>query len=171
MSKDGLKPIGAIVKDAVSGLDGPVPSIHETPPPARRGFTQADQVDQLVWASEQDPEMGFMARMIALCSASRAPTPATSTSTSGSQRPLQTHHGCRWRQQAPLRQPPAPAAGLGLNRSGTYPKPRAGPGFVRSPSSCATLGMLKQRQRRHYVAFAPGSATRWTGSFSATCLN
>ena len=71
MSKDGLKPIGAIVKDAVSGLDGPVPSIHETPPPARRGFTQADQVDQLVWASEQDPEMGFMARMMALCSLPR----------------------------------------------------------------------------------------------------
>ena len=36
-------------------------------PQARRGFTRADQVDQLVAASEANPERGFMARMMALC--------------------------------------------------------------------------------------------------------
>ena len=30
MSKDGLKPIGEIVKDALSGMGGPVPAIRET---------------------------------------------------------------------------------------------------------------------------------------------
>ena len=34
-------------------------------------FTQADQVDQLVGASEADPDLGFMARMMALCSLPR----------------------------------------------------------------------------------------------------
>ena len=40
-------------------------------PQAHHHFTQADQVDQLAWASEADPEMGFMARMMALCSLPR----------------------------------------------------------------------------------------------------
>ena len=34
-------------------------------------FTQVDQVDQLVWASEADPDIGFMARVMALCSLPR----------------------------------------------------------------------------------------------------
>ena len=65
--KQGLVPIGEVF----GGLDGPVKAIREASPQARHHFTQADQVDQLVWASEQDPEMGFMARMMALCSLPR----------------------------------------------------------------------------------------------------
>ena len=63
-----LVPIG----EALSGLGGLVPAIRETPPPARRGFTLADQVDRLVSASEADPDMGFMARTMALCSLPRS---------------------------------------------------------------------------------------------------
>ena len=66
--RGGLVPIG----DAVSGLDdGPVTAIRDASPPARRGFTLADQVDQLVTASEVDPDLGFMARLMALCSLPR----------------------------------------------------------------------------------------------------
>ena len=62
--RGGLVPIG----DAVSGLDdGPVTAIRDASPPARRGFTLADQVHQLVSASEADPDLGFMARLMALC--------------------------------------------------------------------------------------------------------
>ena len=71
MSKDGLKPIGEIVKGALSGLPAPVPALRKSPPPAQRYFTQADQVDQLVRASEADPDLGFMARTMALCSLPR----------------------------------------------------------------------------------------------------
>ena len=39
--RDGLVPIG----DALSDLGGPVQALRETPPPARRGFTLADQVN------------------------------------------------------------------------------------------------------------------------------
>ena len=68
MSKDGLKPIGEIVKDALSGMAGAVQALRATPRPSQRHFTQADQVNQLVSASEADPDRGFMARTMALCS-------------------------------------------------------------------------------------------------------
>ena len=54
----GLVPVGEVIAD----LDGPVKAIREASPPARRGFTLADQVNQLVGASEADPDRGFMAR-------------------------------------------------------------------------------------------------------------
>ena len=63
-----LVPIGEVVAD----LPGPVKALRKTPPPARRGFTLADQVNQLVGASEVDPERGFMARTMALCSLPRS---------------------------------------------------------------------------------------------------
>ena len=66
--QDSLVPIG----EALADLGGPVQAIRETPPPARRGFTLADQVNQLVGAREADPERGFMARTMALCSLPRS---------------------------------------------------------------------------------------------------
>ena len=61
-----LVPIGEVV----SGLDD-VPALREASPQARHHFTQADQVNQLVTASEADPDLGFQARMMALCSLPR----------------------------------------------------------------------------------------------------
>ena len=40
-------------------------------PPTQRHFTRADQVNQLIGASEADPDLGFMARTMALCSLPR----------------------------------------------------------------------------------------------------
>ena len=59
------------VAEVIADLPGPVQALRKTPPPARRGFTLADQVNQLVGASEADPDLGFMARMMALCSLPR----------------------------------------------------------------------------------------------------
>ena len=59
------------VGDALSGMDGPVNPHRDVSPQARHHFTQADQVNQLVSASEADPDLGFMARMMALCSLPR----------------------------------------------------------------------------------------------------
>ena len=53
------------------GLDEPVTENLQTSPQAGRGFTRFDQVNQLVGASEADPDLGFMARMMALCSLPR----------------------------------------------------------------------------------------------------
>ena len=67
--RGGLVPIG----DAVSGLDDVlVSALRNDSPQARRGFTLADQVNQLVSASEADPDLGFMARLLALCSLPRS---------------------------------------------------------------------------------------------------
>ena len=63
-----LVPIGEVV----SGLDdAPRLAIREESPQARHHFTRADQVNQLVGASEADPDLGFMARLLALCSLPR----------------------------------------------------------------------------------------------------
>ena len=62
-----LVPIG----EALADLGGPVKAIREAPPQARHHFTRADQVNQLAAASEADPDLGFMARLMALCSLPR----------------------------------------------------------------------------------------------------
>ena len=46
-------------------------ALRDTSPQARHHFTLADQVNQLVRASEVDPDRGFMARLLALCSLPR----------------------------------------------------------------------------------------------------
>ena len=65
--RDELVPIG----DALSRLDGPVAAIRDASPQALHHYTLADQVDQLVSASEAEPDLGFMARMLVLCSLPR----------------------------------------------------------------------------------------------------
>ena len=62
-----LVPIGEVIAD----LPGPVKAIREATPQALHHFTQADQVNQLVGASEADPDLGFMARLLALCALPR----------------------------------------------------------------------------------------------------
>ena len=59
------------IAEVIAALPGPVQAFREAEPPARRGFTVADQVHQLVSASEADPERGFMARLMVLCSLPR----------------------------------------------------------------------------------------------------
>ena len=66
--RGGLVPIG----DALSGMGGPVKKALQPSPQARHHFTRFNQVNQLVVASEADPDLGFMARMMALCSLPRA---------------------------------------------------------------------------------------------------
>ena len=65
--RNGLVPIASALTD----LPGPVQALI----PCRstqHHFTLADQVDQLVTASETTPDLGFMARLLALCSLPRS---------------------------------------------------------------------------------------------------
>ena len=59
------------VAEVVSGLNGPVKKLRDASPQALHHFTQADQVNQLVEASEADTDLGFMGRTMALCSLPR----------------------------------------------------------------------------------------------------
>ena len=65
--RDGVVPIGEVL----SGLDGPVKKSLQPTPQARHHFTRFNQVEQLVGANEADADLGFMARMMALCSLPR----------------------------------------------------------------------------------------------------
>ena len=62
-----LVPIGEVVAD----LDGPVQALIPSRS-TQHHFTLADQVNQLVGASEATPDRGFMARTMALCSLPRS---------------------------------------------------------------------------------------------------
>ena len=59
------------VAEVLSDLPGPVQALRDTSPQALHHFTRFDQVNQLVEASEADPDLGFMARLLALCSLPR----------------------------------------------------------------------------------------------------
>ena len=65
--RGGLVPID----DALSSMGGSVKAIRDASPQALHHFTRFDQVNQLVGASEADPDLGFMARLLALCSLPR----------------------------------------------------------------------------------------------------
>ena len=60
------------VAEVVSGLNGSVKAIRDASPQALHHFTRFDQVNQLVEAGEADPDLGFMARLMALCSLPRS---------------------------------------------------------------------------------------------------
>ena len=59
------------VAEALADLPGSAQAIRKASPQAVHHFTQADQVNQLVSASEADANLGFMARLMALCSLPR----------------------------------------------------------------------------------------------------
>ena len=67
--QDGVVPLG----DVIAGVELPDGRALPRPstPQARHHFTQLDQVTQPVSAREADPELGFMARLLALCSLPR----------------------------------------------------------------------------------------------------
>ena len=94
--QQGLVPIGEVIAD----LPGLVQAIREASPQARHHFTQADQVFQFVSASEADPDLGFMARLLALCSLPRT-NPGKPAPVQARERPLQAGYDRGNRQQAP----------------------------------------------------------------------
>ena len=60
------------ISEAVSGLDDEMAkALRDATRQSRHHFTQADQVNQLVSASEVDADLGFMAQLLALCSLPR----------------------------------------------------------------------------------------------------
>ena len=140
--RDSVAPIGNLFSELE---DGPVETLRQPSPQALHHFTQADQVNQLVGASEADTNLGFIARLMALCSLPRT-NPSRPPSIQARQRSLHAHRDSDRKRQAPLRQPAPPVDGLALDRSGTHSKPR-------DRSRPLTIGVHavtrnQQRQRR-----------------------
>ena len=138
---------------------GPVKSIRDDSPQARRGFTVADQVDRLVWASEAAPDRGFMARMMALCSLPRTnPRDRLRYVRRNGSYTLVMNAGRTL--QAALRLPSALADGVDFDGGRAHSKPRVGSRDSLSIScgnSASTAATAK-----HTL----GSATRWSASLT-----
>ena len=66
--RGGCVPIG----DVAGTLPGVVPRGRAMSAQTRHHFTTLRQVNQLIEASEAEPDLGFMARLLALCSLPRA---------------------------------------------------------------------------------------------------
>ena len=147
-----LVPIGEVVTD----LGGPVQALRETPPSARRGFTLADQVNQLVSASEADPDRGFMARTMALCSLPRS-NPGNRLQYKRQNGPFTLGMIAGLDNKLPYGKPAPLVAGLGLDRSGTDPKPRAGSGSF-ALQVHADIGGLRQQWENTNPASQPDEA-------------
>ena len=71
--RDGFVPLGDVAEAVELPGESPARPSH---------FTRLDQVTQLVGARDADSDVGFQARMMALCSLPRT-NPATGFSTSG----------------------------------------------------------------------------------------
>ena len=121
--RDGLVPIGEVF----GGLNGPVKAIREASPQALHHFTQAEQVNRLVTARKSDPDLGFQARMMALCSLPRS-NPGQRKEYVRRNGPYTLGNECRNRQQTSLRHPAALADGVGFDRSGQNAVARVGVG-------------------------------------------
>ena len=67
---DGFVPIGDVA-DGLSLPGGRALTHRAATPQARHHFTKLNRVTQLVGARDADPEIGFMARLLALCSLPR----------------------------------------------------------------------------------------------------
>ena len=127
-----------------------MPAIRDASPQARHHFTRFDQVNQLVGASEADPDLGFMARLMALCSLPRT-NPGNRTSVQARQRPLHAHHD---RKPGEYKLPfghlrRASDPGLGLDGGRAHSIPRVDSGSIRCPSSCGKLGVYSSRAAKH----------------------
>ena len=118
--RNGLVPVGEVF----GGLDGPVKAHRDTSPQARHHFTQADQVHQLVGASEADPDLGFMARTMALCSLPRT-NPGNQHQYKRQNGPFKLIMIAGGDNKLPYGNLPRLFAGMGLHRSRADPKARA----------------------------------------------
>ena len=115
-----LVPVG----EALADLGGPVQALREASPQAHYHFTLSDQVNQLVSASEADPDLGFMGRTMALCSLPRT-NPGNRLQYVRRNGPYQLYMIAGGGNKLPYGSlPAAPDPGLGVHRSGADPKPR-----------------------------------------------
>ena len=121
--RDGFVPLGDIAGTVELPGDR---ALTPAAPEARHHFTRLDQINQLVDASEADADLGFMARLLALCSLPRT-NPGDRLQYKRVNGPVHVGHVLKRRDQTAVRQPASVAPGVGLHRSGTDAKPRAHP--------------------------------------------
>ena len=112
-------------------------------PQAKHHFTRFAQVNELVGASEAYPDLGFMARMMALCSLPRT-NPGDRIQYKRVNGPYTLYMTAGGGNKLPYGNLAAPDPSLGFDRSGADPKPSVDPGFFAFRVH-AQAGNLKQQ--------------------------
>ena len=140
------------IADALADLPGPVQALHPNRPP-QRGFTLADQVNQLVGASEADPDLGFMARLMALCSLPRS-NPGNRHQYKRVNGPYRLYMQAGPETKLPFGNLPRLILAWVSNRSRADPKPGAIPGEI---ALRVHAGARRVRQQRKNANPAPQS--------------
>ena len=154
LKRDNLVPIGEVV----SGLDD-VPAIRDDSPQARHSFTVADQVNQLVSASEADPDLGFMARTMALCSLPRT-NPGNRKEYKRVNGPFTLYMVAGGGNKLPFGNLPRLILAWVSTEAVRTPKPRAGPGEV-TLRVHADPGYLQQQREKAHPASQSNEAALW----------
>ena len=120
--RDGFVPLGD-VPIRLPSIEGRGRAMSAN---ARHHFTLLRQVNQLIEAGEAEPDLGFMARLLALCSLPR-------TNPRDREKYIRRNGPYKLIMQAggdpgsaPVREPAPAAPGVGLFRSGADAKPRVG---------------------------------------------
>ena len=148
-----LVPIGEVF----TGPSGPPKAIRDASPQARHHFTQADQVNQLVSASEADPDLGFMARTMALCSLPRT-NPGKRKEYKRVNGPFTLYMVAGGGNKLPYGNLPRLPPGLGVYRSGAVPKPGSGSGEVPCQVYAGTRYLQQRRQSPNPPSQSNGAA-------------
>ena len=123
----------------------PVQKIRDASPQALHYFTQADQVNQLVGASEADPDRGFMARMMVLCSLPRT-NPGTQHQYKRVNGPYRLYMQAGPETKLPFGNLPRLILAWDLHRSGERPQNRELVLGKSLSEFMRTLGGLQQRR-------------------------
>ena len=149
-----LVPIGEVV----AGLDdGLVPAIRNASSQSLHHFTQADQVNLLVAASEADPDRGFMARMMALCSLPRT-NPGNRTRYVRRNGPYTLIMYSSGETKLPYGNFPRLILAWLSTEAVRTPKPSHRPGFVAGEVHAGTGGLQQRRGQRTHQAPQPNEA-------------
>ena len=157
--RDGFVPLGDVA-EAVA-LPGDRALAHRVAaPPARHHFTRFDQITQLVNASEADPELGFMARLLALCSLPRT-NPGNRLLYKRVNGPYRLYMQAGPEKKLPFGKPAALAPGLHHDGGQSARKAACSSLKIHSRRSCGSWASTAPA-----VKHTPDSATKWTGSFT-----
>ena len=127
-------------------------------PPARRHFTRLDQVAQLVGVSEADPELGYIARLLALCSLPRTNPGNNRLQYVRRNGPYTLVMSCASTTKLPYGPLPRLLLALGHDGGGSHAKPRA-------RARRFALGVHAETRTRKQRRRGPDSVCeiRWTG--------
>ena len=142
--------------------DGTMKKALQPSPQARHSFTVADQVSQLVSASEADADLGFMARLLVLCSLPRS-NPGNRLQYKRVNGPFTLYMTASGGNKLPFGNLPRLILAWVCSEAVRHPKPGVGPGEVALRLHAVPGGLQQQRGKAHSASQSNEAAVRLHG--------